>query len=99
MGGVCQGEFAKAQRDVAQRKETDVTQQKVLMSTVKFIGELCLSGLMPCNIVCDCQQQLIPRMLENENMFFDENCDEIEVEDDLECACTLPVVTGKRRDA
>jgi len=92
---VCQNEFEKGKRaviitddmDDADRANADIKAKKILMGTMKYIGELYLSDLLPSKIVRVCLKRLVLPTASKPS------------EDDIEGACTLLATVGKMLDA
>jgi len=91
---VCQNEFEKGKRPVVITEDMDATDRdnakikvkKILMGTMKYIGELYLSHLLPSKIVRVCLKRLVAPTAAKPT------------EDDIEGACTLLATVGKMLD-
>jgi len=91
---VCQTEFEKGKRSAVFTDEMDaqdienekIKVKKILMGTMKFIGELYKSELLPSKIVRVCLKRLVSPTHTKPT------------EDDIEAACTLLATVGKQLD-
>eukprot|EP00484_Ammonia_sp_Unknown_P010283 CAMPEP_0197072268 /NCGR_PEP_ID=MMETSP1384-20130603/210010_1 /TAXON_ID=29189 /ORGANISM="Ammonia sp." /LENGTH=970 /DNA_ID=CAMNT_0042511085 /DNA_START=86 /DNA_END=2995 /DNA_ORIENTATION=- len=89
---VCQTEFQKGKRKAVFTDEMDETdrenelikQKKILMGTMKFIGQLYLKELLPSQIMTVCLRHLVGQQKPSE--------------DDIEGACTLLETVGPTLD-
>eukprot|EP01084_Bolivina_argentea_P064889 118288_1 len=91
---VCQKEFQKGKRktvftsdmDKTDRDNEEIKQKKILLGTMKFIGQLYLKQLIPSKIMIVCLEHLVGGMSGKPT------------EDDIEGACTLIETVGKTLD-
>eukprot|EP00486_Rosalina_sp_Unknown_P008279 CAMPEP_0201594150 /NCGR_PEP_ID=MMETSP0190_2-20130828/191549_1 /ASSEMBLY_ACC=CAM_ASM_000263 /TAXON_ID=37353 /ORGANISM="Rosalina sp." /LENGTH=926 /DNA_ID=CAMNT_0048053643 /DNA_START=115 /DNA_END=2893 /DNA_ORIENTATION=+ len=91
---VCQTEFQKGKREAIITDDMDETdkenemikQKKILLGTMKFIGQLYLKELIPSKIMTVCLKHLIGQMQSKPS------------EDDVEGACTLLQTVGSTLD-